>query len=102
MYQLTCSDCPKTYIGQSGRSYSKRIKEHQASFVNGKTDSHYANHIRESGHNFNNNYKILHSENKSNKLNLLESLEVNKLKNTDHLLNGQVDLNKSPLLNLIL
>lgn len=100
VYKLTCKDCPKTYIGQSGRSFSKRIKEHQASFIKRKTDSHYANHLLESGHNFNSNFKILHTEDKGPRLSLLESMEVNKLKNTDRLLNVQLDLNASPLLNL--
>lgn len=27
-YKLTCNDCPKCYIEQSGRSYNNRFKEH--------------------------------------------------------------------------
>lgn len=100
IYQLTCNDCPKTYIGQSGRSFSKRIKEHYTCYIKEKTHSNYANHLIECNHNFNTNFKILHTENKGRKLDLLESLEINKLKDTNHLLNCQTDLNKSPLLNL--
>ena len=100
IYQLTCSDCPKTYIGQSGRSFSKRIKEHYTNFIKKKTHSNYANHLIEYKHNFNPNFQILHIENKGPKLDLLESLEINKLKNTNRLLNYQTDLNRSPLLNL--
>ena len=88
------------FLNMAGRSFSKRIREHQSSFNKKKTDSHYANHLLETGHNFNNDFRILHSENKGKKLNLLESLEINKLKNSDHLLNCQLDLNNSPLLNL--
>ena len=43
---------------------------------------------------------FLHTENKGFKLNVLESMEINKLKNTDLLLNDQLDLNRFPLLNL--
>lgn len=100
VYKLTCSDCPKAYIGQTGRSFDKRIHEHFASFNNNNKDSNYANHLIENNHTFNNNFDILHSETKGLKLNLLESLEINKLKHTDILLNDQIDLNNSPLLNL--
>ena len=100
VYQLTCANCPKTYIGQTGRIFSKRIKEHYSSFINKKSDSHYANHLLEENHDFNNQIKILHIENKGNRLNLLESLEINKLKHNNNLLNSQIDLNNSPLLNL--
>ena len=100
VYQLTCKDCPKTYVGQTGRNFQKRIHEHYQSFIKDKNDSNYANHLIEYQHNFDPNFKILHSENKGIKLNLLESLEINKLKNSNLLLNDQLDLNNSPLLNL--
>ena len=54
----------------------------------------------QSNHEFDLNFEILHTEGKGLKLNLLESLEINKLKNTDVLLNDQIDLNNSPLLNM--
>lgn len=101
VYQLTCADCPKTYIGQTGRCFKTRINEHRKSFINQKTDSTFANHLINENHNFNPNFKILHIENKSMKLNLLESMEINKLKKkTDIILNDQIDTNNSPLLNL--
>lgn len=100
VYKLQCNDCPKTYIGQTGRCFNKRIKEHYSSFINGKSDSNYGLHLRECNHSFNQNFKILHSENKGHRLNLLETLEINKLKNSENLLNDQLELNNSPLLNL--
>ena len=100
IYQLNCGTCPKTYIGQTGRSFKTRIKEHKNSFLNQKNNSNYANHILNENHTFNDNFKILHLENKGKKLNFLESLEINRLKNTGTLLNDQTDLNASPLLNL--
>lgn len=99
VYKLTCSNCPKNYVGQTGRNFGQRIKEHFSSFTRKKNDSNYANHLLEENHSFNHNYKILHIENKGLKLNLLESLEINKFKNSDNLLNDHTDLNNSPLLN---
>lgn len=49
---------------------------------------------------FNEEFKILHTEKKGLKLNLLESLEINKLKTSEFLLNDQIETNSSPLLNL--
>lgn len=100
VYKLKCGSCPKIYIGQTGRSFDKRIKEHRNSYLKKHTDSHYALHLNNQQHTFDNNFEILHQENKSLKLNLLESMEINKYKKRDLLLNDQLDLNSSPLLNL--
>lgn len=100
IYQLKCGSCPKIYIGQTGRSCSTRIKEHKSSFLNKKSNSNYANHLLEENHVFDDNYKILHIENKGQKMNFLECLEINRLKYTGNLLNDQTDLNNSPLLNI--
>lgn len=100
VYKLNCENCECTYIGQTGRNFKKRIKEHFTSFITEKSDSNYANHLIESEHQFNKNFEILHMEKKGYKLNLLESLEINKLKNTNYLLNDQLELNSSPLLNI--
>ena len=51
-------------------------------------------------HIFDDNFEILHVSNKGLKLNALESLEINKRKFDNILLNDQLDLNTSPLLNL--
>lgn len=100
VYKLKCNDCPKIYIGQTGRNFDKRINEHHSSFLKKKKDSNYSNHLIDEQHAFNFDYDILHCENKSLKLNLLESMEINKHKNSNTLLNDQLDLNSSPLLNL--
>ena len=59
--------------------------------------STYVKHLIEENYSFNNNFEILHQQNKGLKLTLLEALEINKFKNTDAILNDQLDLN---LLNL--
>jgi hypothetical protein len=100
VYQLKCGSCPMVYIGQTGRSFDKRIAEHRNSFIKDKQDSTYANHLLQETHTFSEDFDILHLENKSLKLTLLESMEINKYKFTDCLLNDQVDTNSSPLLNL--
>jgi len=52
VYKLTCPDCNKAYVEQTGRSFNKRYKEHKNVF---KTNSHtcnYAKHILEQSHTF--------------------------------------------------
>ena len=88
------------YIRQTGRSFRERLREHFRSYFNQDDASNYANHLMEANHRFNDNYKVLHQEQKGAKLNALEALETNKLRNDNVLLNDQLDLNSSPLLNL--
>ena len=100
VYKLECGTCDKVYIGQTGRTFRERIREHFRSYFNQDDGSNYANHLIDFNHRFNNKYSILHQENKGAKLNLLETIEINRLKYRNILLNNQVDLNCSPLLNL--
>ena len=100
VYLLNCGSCPKFYIGQTGRSFQKRINEHKFSFKKKKDNSNYAKHLLNDNHNFNDNFKVLHLENKGMKLNLLESMEINKHTNSDLILNDQLDCGTSPLINL--
>lgn len=50
--------------------------------------------------NLNYTFKILHLDNKSLKLNLVENLEINRLKRSGSLSNDQVKMSNSPLLKL--
>lgn len=100
VYKLSCGNCEKAYIGQTGRSFKDRIKEHKKCFDNNSTTSSYAEHLILNNHNFDENYKVLHIENKGKKLNLLETLEINRLNKIGSTLNDQTELSNSPLLNL--
>ncbi len=39
VYQIPCKDCSQTYVGQSGRTITDRIKEHQQVVKNGDTNT---------------------------------------------------------------
>lgn len=101
VYKLKCPDCDAVYVGQTGRTFEIRYKEHLRSFRLNKNDSTFSNHILESNHTFPNleNINILHTHEKSRKLNLLESIEIYKsnIIQDNHLLNDQVELYYSPL-----
>jgi hypothetical protein len=52
VYKLTCPDCKKVYVGQTGRSFVIRFNEHKYAFrTNGHT-SKFAEHLTEQAHSF--------------------------------------------------
>jgi hypothetical protein len=46
---LKCADCPLQYIGQTGRTFKVRFKEHIRD-INNKSTSGYIQHILDTGH----------------------------------------------------
>ena len=42
-YKLTCPDCHKAYVGQTGRSFLERFNEHKSAFKINSHTSNYAN-----------------------------------------------------------
>ena len=98
-YELKCGSCEKVYIGQSGRTFDERMSEHFRSYRLNYRKSNYANHTADFDHIFVNDFNILHIKEKRTKMNALESLELNKRKFYNILLNYQTDINSSPLLN---
>ena len=98
VYQLNCGSCNKIYIGKTGRAFKERIDDHSRSLEDGK--SKYAEHILLENHIFDDNFEILHVSNKGLKLNALESLEINKRKFDNILLNDQLDFNMYRWINL--
>ena len=52
MYKLTCPDCHRAYIGQTGRRFSTRYKEHETAFRHNPNTSSFAKHLTEYNHSF--------------------------------------------------
>ena len=53
VYKISCSECPKVYIGQTGRSLKQRITEHRRAIRNGDlATSALAEHAWNTGHHF--------------------------------------------------
>jgi hypothetical protein len=42
---MECTECPKRYIGQTGRTFEIRYKEHIRDIKNNEPNSKYAQHI---------------------------------------------------------
>jgi hypothetical protein len=52
VYQLQCGECPLKYIGQTGRIFRVRYREHINAIRINKQNSKFAQHILETGHNY--------------------------------------------------
>ena len=52
VYRLTCPDCNMIYIGQTGRSFRTRYREHLHSFKYRTENSRFARHLWDNNHSF--------------------------------------------------
>ena len=103
VYALHCHNCEARYIGQTGRSFSTRIKEHLHAWKYNTTKSHFATHLLDTGHTFNPNTDthILEIENHYHYRLTLEHLHIH-LNSQNILLNEQINSRPSPQINLLL
>lgn len=95
IYKINCKDCQKFYIGQTGRTFEIRYKEHtrnsekniSAFFNHLKTENHETDRITDA-------MEILHITPKGYHMNILEELEIyTHLKESpDEILNEQTEL----------
>jgi hypothetical protein len=49
---MKCAECPKKYIGQTGRTFSIRYKEHIQDIRSNNGNTGYSNHILNTGHTY--------------------------------------------------
>jgi len=89
VYKLTCPDCKKAYVGQTGRSFSTRFNEHKLAFRNNSHTSKFTQHLIEHTHSFgtiHDTVQILHNHKKSAHLKTLERYHINaEYANNNHL-----------------
>ena len=80
VYQIPCSTCPQTYIGQTGRTLGQRLKEHQRAVKDRNvTTSALAEHVCKTGHTIDwTQTQILENNHNTSKRCLLESWMIHK------------------------
>jgi hypothetical protein len=74
IYQIKCLDCPLRYIGQTGRAFHTRYKEHIQAIRSNNGNSGYSNHILNTGHTYGNitdTMDIMKTEKKGKHMNTL-------------------------------
>ena len=80
VYKLTCPDCNKAYVGQTGRRFSIRYNKHTRDFYNSQSSS-FAQHLLDKAHSFgpiNNIMQVLHHQKKRTHLNKVERFYIHK------------------------
>jgi hypothetical protein len=81
VYELMCDDCEMRYIGQTGRSFRTRMREHrrfyvERCFINYDNSSWIARHLNDEHHWCNFDPKVLHVHNKGRKLDFLGHFKI--------------------------
>jgi hypothetical protein len=75
IYQMKCIDCPLKYIGQTGRIFHTRYKEHIQAIINNNSHSEYSNLILNTVHKYGtiaNKMGIIRKHRKGKRLNTFE------------------------------
>jgi hypothetical protein len=93
------------YVGQTGRTFRTRYREHIQDIKYNKNNSKYAPHILKTGYTYgpiNKIMKILHIEKKSQNLNTLEKFEIYKLTKNKRHLNDVHRSTINPIFDIIL
>ena len=98
VYKLKCEDCGICYVGQTGRRFKDRVKEHRRSFIYNDGKSCFADHLCRNNHFSNFDINISHCCDKGLKLDFMEKFEI--ANSPDGLRNDVLFCNDSPLLKL--
>jgi len=92
VYKLICPDCNKAYVGQTGRNFLAKFKEHRAAFRTNSQSSNFAKHLIEHTHSFDpiqNTMQILQRQNKGAYLNTIERCYIYAEFTKNHHLNDE-------------
>ena len=86
VYVVPCSDCSLSYVGETGRCFSTRLKEHRGYVRTGNNRSAIYNHVRNTNHDINwASSKIVYpSSHKQNRL-IVESTLIKHLPNFNNM-----------------
>jgi hypothetical protein len=79
---MKCLDCPLKYIGQAGRTFQTRRREHIHTLRNNNSNSGYSNHILNTGHKYDitaDIMDIIKTHRKGKHLNILEKYHIYKI-----------------------
>jgi hypothetical protein len=104
VYQMKCIDCPLRYIGQTGRTFKVRYKEHIQAIRNNNGNSGYSNHILNTGHTYgtiNYTMDVIINGRKGRHLNTLEKYHIYKISKTNIQLNDTYSETQNPIIQEI-
>jgi hypothetical protein len=79
IYKLTCPDCDKAYVGQTGRKFSERYREHRNAYRNNNHTYSFARHLNDTAHSFgpiNEVMQVIQCHKKGPHLNTIEKFHI--------------------------
>jgi hypothetical protein len=102
---MNCKDCQLKYVGQTGRNFRTRYKEHIQAIRANKPNSKYAQHILDTQNTYSNiqeTMDILHIEKKGPLMNTLEQFHIYSLWKENLQLNDIYTDIHNPIFNVII
>jgi len=75
IYQLNCPSCDKKYIGQTGRPFHVRFREHRQDYRHMCRKSKFAQHLLDEGHDFGPMENVMDIVQYANKGRMMDTLE---------------------------
>jgi hypothetical protein len=104
VYQLTCPTCHKKYVGQNGRPFHVRFREHYRDYKYANNKSKFAQHVIEEGHAFgptDNIMDIIHIANKGRMLDTLEKFYIYRETQLGNQINDKLTVQANPTFEAI-
>jgi len=104
-YKLTCPDCEKAYIGQTGISFNERYNEHKHAFKTNSHSSNYAKHILEESHTFgpiDQTMQVLQYREKGTHLNTIERFFIYTVFSKNNHLNDEHSISPNKVFDSLL
>jgi hypothetical protein len=105
VYKLTRSECNKQYIGQTGRSFRGRYKEHAREYNYATNKSNYAKHLLDTQHPLkpiDDCMTTLDTTKKGSMLNTIERFYIHQATQNNSQLNDRNTVTPNPIFNTIL
>jgi hypothetical protein len=105
VYSLKCLSCDQIYVGQTGRSFKIRYKEHISDIRHNKDKSKYALHMLQFSHEYGtieNTLEILKVVNKGKLLDVLERFYIYKANRKKQIMNEQYVVDHNVLFEMLL
>jgi len=105
VYKLTCPDCNRAYIGQTGSKFSTRFKEHEKPFRSHSHTSSFAKHLDKEALSFGHMHdimQIIHYRRKGANLNTLQRFHIHTEAATNNHLNEGHNIYPNTTFNTLL
>jgi hypothetical protein len=101
---MKCLDCPLRYVGQTGRTFKIRYKEHFQAIRDNNSNSEYSSHILNTGRTYGtitDTMDVIRKGRKGKLLNTLEKYHIYKISNTNVHLNNTHNEMHNPTVQVI-